>query len=240
MKRKQLADIDIEQVLGLIVHSYNNHLASINGFSELATLHTTETQVEKLLNNVIHSGEKASHFSKTILASISRLQLELEVVTISQLMQNLKSLEQLTHLKYADTEHIQFGNENDVLSNSQFLKNATVLTDINWFIESFVEMLDFLNHLSSRNEEIKEITLTVCQPIIKDQLSLILNCDSAMLQSHEEEPLFDLFYSSRTLFATSGIGLAKAKGFFVQTGATLKWRAGGGFEIKIPIEKSIL
>jgi len=84
-----LTESEYAEVLGKIVHSYNNYLAASMGFNELSLLLSTDDSPRKnsssddLLNsnyskNALQSCQRGVDFGQSLLASVGRLQLSLQ------------------------------------------------------------------------------------------------------------------------------------------------------------------
>jgi len=219
-KNKQGLTSDFDEQLGLIVHTYNNLLAGMTGFTELALLHNSDSQMEELLGNSLHSGEDAVHFGKTLLASIGRLQISTERLKLSHLVDALDKL----------SINLRISNKVN--------KEVELQTDIEWFVECFIEMASFLVVLVESVNERADLTLVISENEQNSQVKISLFSEVPPLESKHQTAMFEVFYSTRKMFGKPGVGLAKVKGFFEQTGAKLDWIEGQGFMVQFPLEKS--
>ena len=211
--KKALSNDDL---MGLIVHSYNNYLAGIMGYSELALLECDNNDVQDRLNLSMESGIDAVHFGKTILASLGRLQVPMQDLSLFEIIQSVGK------------KHQQLVIESDLVA----LENIKIKTDTQWFEECLLDLVEFFNSA----DKVDKPQLSC---IVNEQNNLIvirINNAELMLSEQDASQLFDPFYSSRKMTGKKDIGLAKAYGFFTQMKAVLSWKNGQGFVLEIPIE----
>lgn len=199
--------------LGLIVHSYNNHLASMMGYIELLLIQSDSDTSKEYLNNSLDSGHNAVHFGKQILASLGRLQVSFETCCLIHLIQPLEL------------------NSNLELDISSVNENITVSTCPKWFTECLVDLISFSLKVSTSGQ----IKVIVNHREGDDNCSIELIAGETNLSEEQQKLLFKPFYASRTMFGTKDIGLSKAKGFFEQMNSTLAWIQGKGFVINLPL-----
>ncbi len=209
-------EVGEEDIIGLIVHAYNNHLAAIAGFNEIALLHNNQEKTEELLELSLNSTKQASYLGQSLLASISRLQFELESVSIGELVNQLTTLYPAVDLSVT-------------CDNSYKINSHT-----EWLIDCFNELIEFLNRLAMVQQQDSEIKITGQLNPSKVRIELLVSSKVSSLEKQHHCNLFNLYYSSKKMFGAAGVGLAKVKGFFKQTNATVEWRDGQGFKITLP------
>ncbi len=205
-----------DDLLGLIVHSYNNYLAGIMGYSELALLENENSEVQERLNRSLESGIDAVHFGKTILASLGRLQVPMQVYPLAKIIQSV-------------------GEKQPGLIDESVLKaleNIKIKTDSNWFEECLLDLVDFV--CSETKDKHLQFNCIVSQA--RNLVTITIKREGHLLSEQDVNQLFNPFYSSRKLTGKKDIGLAKAKGFYAQMNAELSWQNETGFTLDIPIE----
>lgn len=206
--------LNSDDLLGLIVHSYNNYLAGMMGYSELALLECENSEVEERLNRSLESGYDAVHLGKTILASIGRLQVPMKEHSLEKIMCSFFE----KRSRYLDVSELKFP------------ENIQIKTDVFWFDDCLLDLIDF----ASQSKEGVKVPLT-CEIKQKDKMVKVgIHCNNVILTDKQLKYLFEPFYSSRNILAKKDIGLAKAKGFFEQMNASLNWENHQGFTLEIP------
>lgn len=216
MKKDIRINQPVDELLGLIVHSYNNYFAGINGFNELAMLQNKDEGVDEMLGLSLRSGESAAHFGKTLLASIERLQVNNSPTKLKQLITALEKF------------------ECELVSNTNSYDEMEIKVNIEWFIECANEIIHFLNCLRAESESIGSLQLNI---EYDDSMVLTFNftVSGVTLSCEQQASLFELFYSSKKMFNGTGVGLAKVKGYFSQIGGAVTWQEKQGIIIKIPV-----
>ena len=208
----KLSNDDID---GLIVHAYNNFLSGMMGYSELALLDCENpTQIE-YLNQSMESGYEAVHFGKTLLASIGRLQANMKDFKLEELLAGALNM-----------DNVEIN-----LSGFELHKTTLIRTNIDWFKECLVCLVDFLTKYSKANQI--EISFDLDKK--KNKLNVALVVDGCSLSNEDAQNLFVPFYSSKNILGEKDIGLSKAKGFFGQMNAELSWVNGEGFLLDISL-----
>lgn len=222
---------DNDELIGLLVHSYNNYLAGMMGYSELALLDfehepepASEQQVALSKNNEqtkdfiqrsLISGKEAVHFSQTLLASIGRLQLAMEPCSLFEVL-DLPEF----------SEDISNWSQNPLI-------NIQIKSNMTWLSECINDLILFAQFIAKSNV----IGLTVKVNNVSQIVDIEIGGSAAKLSDRQQMNLFEPYYSSRTLMGTKDIGLAKAKGFLSQMKARLNWENGKGFVIEMPFLK---
>jgi signal transduction histidine kinase len=207
-----------DDLMGLIVHSYNNFLAGMMGYSELAMLECENTEVEERLCRSLASGNEAVHFGKTILASLGRLQVPMQACSLIKMLSRVIEKAEL---------------EISVL-NLKSIENVEIKSEQFWFEECLSDLVDFLSGIN-KDKKIR-INIQLDEP--REQIIIALEGKHLELSEKNIEHLFAPYHSSRNILGTKDIGLAKAKGFFEQMNAELKWKNGQGFILSIPYNPS--
>jgi len=209
---KQKKGLIADDELGLVVHSYNNHLAAMMGYIELLLLQQESSSSKEYLHHSLDSGNEAVHFGKSILASIGRLQISMEQHSLNELLRPL-----------LENPHLDVFSE-DINDTFQ------IKTNPEWFNECLTDLIDFILKINVKQQ--------ISVKIIKDNgefCKIIIESKFDIEKQFDQESLFMPFYSSRHLLGTKDIGLAKAKGFFKQMDSNLSWKNNRGFCLEIPI-----
>jgi len=214
---KNIDDTDVDEFLGLLVHSYNNHLAAMMGFTEIALLESEQKSLQNRLSTVIASGNDAVILGNNVLASIGRLQMQISELGVLSLVDKIKKL------------------SNVILTVSPNIEpKLTIKTQLVWFMDCIDDLCKFVQGYSKQDVvkiaiELKEMERTKFVEIrIKSNI---------VLTEVEAEQLFKPFYSSRQLLDTKDLGLAKAKGFFGQIQSKLCWKNSKGFILQLPVSE---
>lgn len=221
---KQKSTLSNDDLMGLIVHSYNNYLAGIMGYSELALLECENTEVEERLKRSLESGIDAVHFGKTILASLGRLQVPLKIYSLAGLLNEVSEKQDDLNIKLNRNIKLKLDIDLD--------KEFKIKTEVNWFKECLLDLIEFTAVLGK--QKIISLKSTIDQQ--SQKIKVVIHCEDIKLSDHEIKSMFQPFYSSRKLISKKDIGLAKAQGFFTQMNAVLNWQNGKGFSLDIPIE----
>lgn len=218
MSTKVETDNDSEQeLIGLLVHAYNNHLAAITGFNELALLHNSQPKTEELLELSLKSSKEATYLGQTLLASISRLQLELEPIPVIKIANELNALYPLLKCELLSNDDCEITSHNE------------------WLVDCFSEMIEFVNRLAIVKDKCSEPKISIKSDHNSNQIEVRISSSISKLEKRHQSKLFNSYYSSKKMFGTAGVGLAKVKGFLNQTSASVKWCDGEGFVVILPI-----
>jgi len=204
-----------DDVVGLIVHAYNNFLSGMMGYSELTLLDCENPSQIEYLNQSMESGHEAVHFGKALLASIGRLQVDMKHYSLEEL---LKSTIESSDLEIT-------------IDNFEPYKNIRILTDMSWFQECFMDLLLFIS--TYRKTEKINISLELKEE--SKNLRVSIFTEEITLSDDDIKNLFIPFYSSKILLGEKDIGLSKAKGFFGQMNADLSWANGEGFLLEVSL-----
>jgi len=215
--------LEHEDVIGLIVHGYNNYLSGIMGFTELALLDCDQNETSERLQSTLVSTSQAVNFGKQLLSSISRLQVSQQALALLPLLESL--------CQKLDCR---------LLVDNKFA--GVVNTNQQWFESCMTSLIQFCrDYINNRNlkgpekksSEPSEISLKVfCE---EGTVKLYLLTPGILLSDKQDTHLFEPFYSSRTLLGQSGVGLAVVKGFMRQMKGDLVWLPEHGFEISLPL-----
>ncbi|MEP1858209.1 MAG: hypothetical protein ABJI92_07915 [Kangiellaceae bacterium] len=217
--KRENEDISEQELIGLVVHAYNNHLAAITGFNEIALLHSNQEKTEELLELSLKSAKQASYLGQSLLASVSRLQLELEAISIAEIVSKLIKLYPSVHFD------VSCKDSDEIISQTE------------WLMDCITEMVEFLNRLAIVQERKSEIKIALKLNSTKQQMEMLVGSDVSSLEILHQTNLFNLYYSSKKMFGTAGVGLAKVKGFFNQTKASVEWSDGEGFVVVLPTKR---
>ncbi len=202
-----------DDFLGMLVHSYNNHLAAMMGFTEIALLECKQESLRDRLNTVVSSGIEAVDLGNNILASIGRLQIQMSQIELARLVEEMEFIEKTS------------------LTCSIIMEpKLTIKTNLIWFKNCIGDLLDFVGGYAKQEHTKFCIELKSEGKIIEIRIKSQIE-----LTDVESQNLFQPFYSSRQLLDTKDIGLAKANGFFGQMDSSLCWKNSRGFILQIPV-----
>jgi len=214
--------LEHEDIIGLMVHGYNNYLSGIMGFTELALLDCEQNETSERLQSTLVSTNGAVTFGKQLLSSIGRLQVSRQELALLSLVQSLCQKQDC-----------------QLLVDKEFA--AVVSTNRQWFESCLTDLIQFCRDYSKtkkavgteqKSSEQAEISLSLfCE---EDKIKLRLLIDNLQLSDEQQTHLFEPFYSSRTLLGQSGVGLAMVRGFMRQMKGDLVWLPDQGFEISLP------
>lgn len=216
MTPKQDLKIDGE-TLGLLVHSYNNHLAAMMGYTEISLLDCSDDSSREKLALSLEAGEKAVALGNDVLASIGRLQVTMEFVSIETLVAAMKKI-----------EDICFEPEN---LDEPIYKTLKLQANLKLLLECLNELIDFARW------QTQDKVIKIQIETKSDTLKLNILADLIVFNEKDLRCLFDPFYSTRILKGTKDIGLSKVKGFLTQINANVEWKNGVGFSVSIPLNK---
>jgi len=181
-----------DEFIGLLVHSYNNHLAAMMGFTELSLLETEQEEVRERLEMVLESGNQAVILGKQLLSMISRLQVRFVPIDLVALLEEISKAHQL-----------DFDNQ---------IKQGKVLvdSDAHWLWYCLETVCQFCSQLASQTQFSWQLSHQ------QQGFRLLLNFSQSPLTAEQREALFTPYYSSRQLSGGKDIGLAFVKGFVEQ------------------------
>ncbi|MDH5434407.1 MAG: HAMP domain-containing histidine kinase [Gammaproteobacteria bacterium] len=207
-------DYKYEDTIGLLVHSYNNYLSGLIGFTELAILESRQDEVTEKLEVALESGVDAVTFGKQLLSSVSRLQVDISPTQINPIIENL------CHEKQDSGRVCNFVDESQ--------SEAKIDTNPEWFYKCLNSIVRFCYEFSAKCE------VTISTSVNDDNVLINVQVTEVNLTPAESEKLFLPFYSSRHLLGQKDVGLAVVHGFVVQMDGTMSWHDKNGFTITIP------
>lgn len=200
-----------EDILGLIVHSYNNYLSGAMGFNELAKLDCEDRALSEKLDLSIASSKEAVDFGDQLLASIARLQVHLEEIEVRELLNQVV---------------------NKVILEKKISPDIdlhTIKTEPKWFIRSISSLVDFIRQYSPKSQ----IELRADINSQEDEVSVTIQVSDLKFTPAHKERLFEPFYTSRHLLGTKDVGIAVASGFIEQMNGALTWEDDKGFVVRL-------
>lgn len=202
---------DYEETIGLLVHSYNNFLAGMIGFNELAQLECQQTEVAEKLELSHESAMQAVDFGKQLLSAVGRLQVRLTPLSLQEILEDFCSVNQV-ELEWLD-------NCDDI----------QIKTDSDWFRRCLKLIVEFCRNFTGQNQ-------ISCRVSLKDdQVLVCLNNQTMSFSSKQQAMLFEPFYSSRTLLGSKDVGMAVVRGFAGQMKGSIEWNLEKGFAIALPL-----
>lgn len=214
-------DFCYAETIGLLVHSYNNHLAAMIGFTELAILESEQDSVKRKLNFSLASGNEAAQFGRQLLSSVARLPDAFSKVSMNHIVASIPSL-MLEELP-------------------KKIGSAIIQTNLSWFSYCLQMLIDFSMSVILNN---------VKQPVAISQpsdysIQIVVYCPSLSLSAQQQAQLFHPFYSITNLTdevftvdflkQNKGVGLAVVSGFVEQMKGQIRWVEGKGFVLNFPI-----
>ncbi|MCW8879653.1 MAG: hypothetical protein OQK51_21545 [Kangiellaceae bacterium] len=207
-----------EEGIGLLVHSYNNFLAGMMGFTELSLLETEQDDVKERLELVLSSGKEAVVFGKQLLSMISRLQSVFTDVDLNKIINEISAAHQI-EMDY------QIPNQSMVVES-----------DAQWLWYCFESLCQFCK---AYNREARLSISVTHQGAYQDKklLKLCFVSEGLMFAKQEQETLFTPFYTSRHLLGKKDVGLAFVKGFIEQMKGEMSWNEEEGFVVVLPLKK---
>jgi len=230
---------ELQDLLGLIVHSYNNYLTGIMGHTELAQLEDCDNRHQFAFEQVLESSNGAVALGKDLLAVIGRSLLSIQSFSMLNLLQQIQqTVLEPSLLKQSLLK--QSGLKQDIQIELKSADDYNINTDGGYFVEVIIELLKFIQALSNRqsslssrlsNKNLDAELKPICIELNSDH-SLLISAPWLELDNEQQKRLFQPFYSSRELMDSKAVGLAKAKGFFKQTGATIQWQNNLGFILR--------
>jgi signal transduction histidine kinase len=228
-KASSLAVIDVKTIvdnimnhddeLGLIVHSYNNFLSGIMGFTELALMESEQEDVNQRLEMAMASANESVVFGQALLSSIGRLQVKMANHKLVPIFENMKS-----QLQKEEGIILKLNPE----STQQNLDELAlqIKTNPQWLTHCLSTLMLFIRDYFKQN--------TVILKLGKINDTVIINLAiNRQLSQQDSEQLFQPFYSSRNLLGQKCVGLAMLAGFLKQMSGSICWRNGQGFMIEI-------
>ncbi|TQV77062.1 hypothetical protein FLL45_03665 [Aliikangiella marina] len=202
-----------DDILGLIVHSYNNYLSGAMGFNELIKLDCDDQSVIDKLDLSLASSKEAVDFGSQLLASISRLQVHFNDIEVREIIERVVNTVVLE--KRVDPQ----------------IDMHLVHTDPEWFIRSISMIVDFIRQLSPTSS----IVLRANINSEETEVNLRIGVTDLSFTAQQQKRLFEPFYSSRHLLGTKDVGIAVSSGFIKQMNGELSWQEGQGFLIRLPV-----
>lgn len=202
-----------EQGIGLLVHSYNNFLAGMMGFTELSLLETEQDDVKERLELVLSSGKEAVIFGKQLLSMISRLQAVFTDVDLNKIINEISQAHQIE------------------LDNQMQHQSMIVESDAQWLwycVESVCSFCEAYNKGAG-------LSIVVSNQI-QSQLKLSFVSDGLTFDKQQRDKLFTPFYTSRDLLGKKDVGLVFVKGFIEQMKGEMSWNDTEGFVIILPLK----
>ncbi|MGX5173734.1 hypothetical protein ACUR5C_06900 [Aliikangiella sp. IMCC44653] len=197
--------------VGLLVHSYNNFLSGVMGFSELALLESSNQAVAERIQSCLVSANEGVTFGKELLSCLARIQVVMQPVELNQVL-----------------DLAEFSAD-DSLPNRLTQK---INTNQKWMQHCFQQVVGFIGTYQQRFElASKAPQLIVSQREATIDIKILSNIE---LNASMADNLFRPFYSSRELLDKKDLGLAVVAGFITQMKGTIQWQ-GNGFHITLPL-----
>ena len=208
-----------QDTIGLLVHSYNNYLAGIMGFTELALMDCEQAELKERLQLGLQSGKEAVLFGKQLLSSVSRLHVQLASVDLAELVRHFVAADPAASLALACSGH----NDGPGVDGPVWVRS-----DREWLLYCLGAIVQFCRDFSADCKISLKLTGT-------DALAqLVIFATPLALSKEEARFLFQPFYSSRKLLGQKDVGLAKVKGFAEQMKGQLSWDETSGFMLTLP------
>jgi hypothetical protein len=220
---------DSDELIGNIVHSSNNYLSAMMGFSELAMLDIKPEHIAfGQLQTVLESGNQAVSFNRDLLACVGRSVLRPQLCRwrdwLSSVMQaqNVAMTTVIPDIKVLMDEVVLTRAVSDIVRF--FKEQQSVLS-----VESGV--IDFSSLHAS--------TLTIAAG---RYAWIVLTASQRNLSNEQAEKLYQPYYSSKGMSSKKGLGLGPAAGVIKQSNGAV-WslpESTGGVTtiILLPVENS--
>ncbi len=202
--------------IGLLVHSYNNYLSGIMGYSELALLECEDEDVKARIESGLISGREAVDFGLQLLSCVSRAKTQSKIYSVNQLLR-------------------PFIQSNDLVLDDKQTVPAKIKVDSTWFLKCLQMLVNFVTKMQSKDANGKTNFPHLILTVDKQSLVMQLTGEGIQLLPEQEKLLFQPFYSSRHLTGDKSLGLAVVEGFILQMSGSIEWHNEQGFEITLPL-----
>lgn len=229
-KTREFSDAIDGELLGGIVHSFNNYLSAIMGFSELALLDLPVSHgVYGQLETVLESGQSAVLFTRQLLATASRTALKPQEQDWRDFIEEFCTMRSL---------HLRFDGE-----------TQTVKLDIEFIRRAIEHVHDFLKRQNSSPVYVEASVITLCQHsatflnrVEGDYAFVSLRQLGPGFEEFHVEKLLHPYYVGKVTADKKGLGLAPAKGVFHQLGGDMICMSEQGigtcFIAMLPVQNS--
>lgn len=206
-----MVDKKEQETIGLMVHSYNNFLAGMMGFTELTLLDVENDDVRERLELVLSSGKEAVTFGKQLLSLTSRLQVALKPVSILNILEEVATA-------------------NNVALGGEKIEGAVkVNSDVQWLWYCLESLCQFCTKISDGTSLAFHIKRN------EQQLVIQISGESLSFDDEQVDRLFEPFYTSRHLLGSKDVGIGFIRGFVLQMKGEMKWDNKKGFVILLPL-----
>ena len=197
------------ELLGNVVHSFNNYLSAMMGFSELALLDLEPTHpAYGQLQTVLESGQQAVQFTRDLLASAGRAV--------------------LTRKPFSLTAWLRKQLEQQAISLSAPDSDCAVEADAEWLARALEAIIAFLREgePSVLAADFRECHLNAAAAQALNLQAgrygvLSLRDRGRGLDGKHLQSLFAPYYSSKTVRGRKGLGLAPVEGIVRQHGGAV-------------------
>lgn len=215
-----MLDKSEQDTIGLLVHSYNNFLAGMMGFTELSLMEAEQEDVRERLELVLASGNEAVVFGKQLLSLTSRLQVTLKPIHLLNIIQEVAS-----------------GNNVEII-NEGVEQNTKVNSDTQWLWHCLESLFQFCKQYSEMNLETgvnPELAFRI--GVDQETVSISLNGKGLNFSEEQAENIFEPFYSSRHILGSKDVGVAYIRGFIIQMNGDMRLDREKGFVIEVPLTR---
>ena len=217
------------ELLGGIVHSFNNYLSAMMGFSELALLDLPVSHgVYGQLETVLESGQSAVSFTQQLLTTASRAALKPQEQDWRDFIEEFCTLRSL-HLRFE-------GETQSVKLDTEFVRRA---------IEQMHEFLKKQNsspvYVEASVISLGQQSAALLDSVEGDYAFVSLRQLGPGFEEIHVEKLLQPYYVSKVTADKKGLGLAPAKGIFHQLGGNVLCMSEQGigtcFIAMLPVQK---
>lgn len=229
----------IGQLTAGIAHDFNNIMTAVNGYAELLQMRfPQEDPRQQLLNNIIHSGDKAANLIQQLLAFSRRQVIEPNVLNLNSLVDNISKM-----LKHLIGEHI-------------LLK--TILAPDLWLVKSDPTHLEqvIINLAVNARDAMPDggqLTVETSNVVVDDNyvsthlethpgdyIMLSINDTGQGMSKGVMSHIFEPFFTTKGTGKGTGLGLSTVYGIVKQSGGSI-WvysEEGHGTTFKIYLPRS--
>jgi len=202
------------EVVGLLVHAYNNHIAAIVGNAELAQLEVESERLAERLQEVVTAADAAVLTGKEILSAYARLQIPAQKVSLDEICAQLR-------LKEISTV--------EVLEDESWCK-----LNIDWFIHALSKWIALNEHFGFAAAQMRVEFARQA-----DHLLLTLSGAEEIFVQFDDEQLRRPFFSSREVIGSKDVGTAVLYGYCQQLGGQCKLAGDQlALQIRLPLQKN--
>lgn len=234
-QRRQAQKMEaVGQLTGGVAHDFNNLLAIIIGNAELAQKKASDTNVQRLLDNVLQAGERGAKLTRQLLAFARKQSLSLEATDIPQTIAGMQDL-------FARTLGPGIRIETELAEDLW-----SVVTDRNQLEIALLNLA-----INARDAMPSGGVLTISAGNVRPQdlpedlaigeyVRIAVRDTGSGIPEEIRTKVFEPFFTTKAVGKGTGLGLSQIYGFVKQQGGsvTLQSELGGGTEVALYLPRS--